>query len=48
MGIAQLDRVLTDKQDAAVVAFLCTLTGAYQGQMLRPATSASGTGAAPP
>jgi cytochrome c peroxidase len=48
MGIAQLDRVLTDQQVAAVVAFLCTLTGAYQGQILRPATSASGTGAAPP
>ena len=32
MGIAQLDRVLTDQQIAAIVAFLNTLTGTYRGQ----------------
>ena len=30
MGIAQLDRVLTDQQIAAIVAFLNTLTGTYR------------------
>jgi cytochrome c peroxidase len=38
MGIAQLDRLLTDQQVAAVVAFLNTLTGTYQGEVVRPAT----------
>ena len=37
MGIAQLDRVLTDQQIATIVAFLNTLTGTYQGQTIRPA-----------
>jgi cytochrome c peroxidase len=37
MGIAQLDRVLTDEQIAAIVAFLNTLTGTYRGQAVRPA-----------
>jgi cytochrome c peroxidase len=37
MGIAQLDRVLTDQQIAAIVAFLSTLTGTYRNQMIRPA-----------
>ncbi len=37
MGIAQLDRVLTEPQIAAIVAFLNTLTGAYRGQWVRPA-----------
>ena len=37
MGVAQLDRVLTDQQIAAIVAFLNTLTGTYRGQQLRPA-----------
>ena len=32
MGIAQLDRVLTDQQTAAIVAFLNTLTGNYRGK----------------
>jgi cytochrome c peroxidase len=32
MGIAQLDRVLTEPQIAAIVAFLNTLTGTYRGQ----------------
>jgi cytochrome c peroxidase len=31
MGISQLDRVLTDQQIAAIVAFLNTLTGTYKG-----------------
>jgi cytochrome c peroxidase len=40
MGIAQLDRILTDQQIAAIVAFLNTLTGTYRGQVVRPATAA--------
>ena len=39
MGVAQLDRVLTDRQIAAIVAFLDTLTGAYQGRAIRPAAA---------
>jgi cytochrome c peroxidase len=39
MGIAQLDRVLTDQQIAAIVAFLDTLTGTYRGQTVRPAAA---------
>jgi cytochrome c peroxidase len=38
MGIAQLDRELTDQQITAIVAFLNTLTGVYRGQAVRPAT----------
>jgi cytochrome c peroxidase len=37
MGVAQLDRVLTDQQIFAIVAFLNTLTGAYRGEVVRPA-----------
>lgn len=37
MGIAQLDRVLTDEQIIAIVAFLNTLTGTYRGEPIRPA-----------
>ncbi len=37
MGIAQLDRVLTDQQIASIVAFLDTLTGTYRSQVVRPA-----------
>jgi cytochrome c peroxidase len=33
MGIAQLDRVLTDQQIAAIVAFLDTLTGTYRREV---------------
>jgi cytochrome c peroxidase len=40
MGIAQLDRELTNQQIAAIVAFLDTLTGTYQGQPIRPANAA--------
>ena len=36
MGIAQLDRVLTDQQIATIVAFLDTLTGTYRGQAVGP------------
>ena len=39
MGIAQLDRVLTEPQIAAIVAFLNTLTGTYRGQLVRPAST---------
>ena len=35
MGIAQLDRVLTDQQIAAIVAFLETLTGTYRSDAVR-------------
>jgi cytochrome c peroxidase len=37
MGIAQLDRVLSESQITAIVAFLNTLTGKYQGHLVRPA-----------
>jgi cytochrome c peroxidase len=40
MGISQLDRILTDEQITAIVAFLRTLTGTYNGM---PVTS-SGEG----
>jgi cytochrome c peroxidase len=40
MGITQLDRVLTDQQIAAIVAFLDTLTGTYQGRPIRPPAAA--------
>ena len=43
MGIAQLDRVLTDQQIATIVAFLNTLTGTYRGEVVRPATEAPHT-----
>ena len=38
MGTAQLDRILTDQQIDAIVAFLDTLTGTYRGEMVRPTT----------
>jgi cytochrome c peroxidase len=41
MGIAQLDRVLTDQQIAAIVGFLNTLTGTYRGRALRPPVAAA-------
>jgi cytochrome c peroxidase len=41
MGIAQLDRVLTDAQVEAVVAFLNTLTGDYRGRPVRPKAAAA-------
>ena len=36
MGYAQLDVTLTDQQTAAIVAFLGTLTGTYQGKPVTP------------
>jgi cytochrome c peroxidase len=39
MGLAQLDRVLTDSQIGSIVAFLRTLTGAYQGRSVVPASA---------
>ena len=48
MGIAQLDRVLTDQQIAAIIAFLNTLTGTYRGQAVGPATATPGAATALP
>jgi cytochrome c peroxidase len=39
MGLAQLDRVLTDQQVSSIVAFLETLTGFYRGRSVMPATA---------
>jgi cytochrome c peroxidase len=39
MGNAQLDRVLTEQQIGAIVAFLNTLTGTYRGQAVGPGTA---------
>jgi cytochrome c peroxidase len=39
MGIAQLDRALTEAQITAIVTFLNTLTGTYQGQSVVPAAA---------
>jgi cytochrome c peroxidase len=41
MAYAQLDRGLTDDQTNAIVAFLNTLTGSYQGRPLTPAREPS-------
>jgi len=45
MGLAQLDRVLTDEQITAIIAFLNTLTGNYNGHpvVARPKTAAPKT-----
>jgi cytochrome c peroxidase len=48
MGIAQLDRVLTDQQISAIVAFLNTLTGTYRGEVVRPATAVPRPGSVHP
>jgi cytochrome c peroxidase len=40
MGLAQLDRVLTDRQIDGLVAFLHTLTGAYKDRTIGPAKAA--------
>jgi cytochrome c peroxidase len=45
MGLAQLDRVLTDEQVEAIVAFLNTLTGNYAGHPV--ARPPAGSGATP-
>jgi cytochrome c peroxidase len=39
MGVAQLDRMLTDQQIASLVAFLGTLTGTYRGEAIRPSAA---------
>jgi cytochrome c peroxidase len=48
MGMAQLDRVLTEQQITAIVAFLNTLTGVYRDRAVRPPTVAPSTGTARP
>jgi cytochrome c peroxidase len=47
MGYAQLDRVLTNDQTQAIVAFLNTLTGTYRGKPLVPAGESRQTDAPP-
>jgi cytochrome c peroxidase len=47
MGFAQLDRMLTDEQVAAIVAFLNTLTGDYLGHSVTAAPGAPGSGTSP-
>jgi cytochrome c peroxidase len=47
MGFAQLDRVLTGEQIAAIVAFLNTLTGTYAGRPVTPGPRAPRTGTPP-
>jgi cytochrome c peroxidase len=47
MGIAQLDRVLTESQIDSIAAFLNTLTGVYRGEPVVPATGRP-NGEAPP
>ena len=37
MGVAQLDRVLSDEQISSIVGFLNTLTGTYKGRPVTPA-----------
>jgi cytochrome c peroxidase len=39
MGVAQLDRALTDQQVAAIVGFLNTLTGSYRGHTVTAASN---------
>jgi cytochrome c peroxidase len=48
MGFAQLDRVLTGEQIAAIVDFLNTLTGTYAGTLVTPGVGARRTGTPPP
>jgi cytochrome c peroxidase len=48
MGLAQLDRKLTETQIAAIVAFLDTLTGTYRGRAIVPAADAPRAATAPP
>jgi cytochrome c peroxidase len=47
MGFAQLDRVLTGEQVAAIVAFLNALTGTYAGTPVTPGPGAPRTGTPP-
>jgi cytochrome c peroxidase len=48
MGLAQLDRVLTDQQISAIVAFLNTLTGTYRGKVVKPPAAAARAGSVRP
>jgi cytochrome c peroxidase len=48
MGVAQLDRVLTDQQISSIVAFLGTLTGTYRGEAIKPAVAMPPAGTAKP
>jgi cytochrome c peroxidase len=48
MGLAQLDRELSDSQVAFIVAFLNTLTGSYRGPQVVPPAAAPRAGTAPP
>jgi cytochrome c peroxidase len=48
MGIAQLDRVLTDQQISAIVAFLNTLTGTYRAEAVKPAAAKPHAGSVRP
>jgi cytochrome c peroxidase len=48
MGIAQLDRELTDRQITAIVGFLNALTGTYRGRELQPAATEPRGGAKRP
>jgi cytochrome c peroxidase len=45
MGIAQLDRTLSDQQVAAIVAFLQTLTGTYRDHAIKPGIAIAEGGA---
>jgi cytochrome c peroxidase len=47
MGFAQLDRVLTGEQVAAIVTFLNTLTGTYAGTPVTPGAGGPHIGAPP-
>ncbi|MBV8613052.1 MAG: c-type cytochrome [Acetobacteraceae bacterium] len=47
MGYAQLDRVLSAQQVAAIVAFLDTLTGTYRGAPVTPAAGEPQAAASP-
>jgi cytochrome c peroxidase len=48
MGLAQLDRKLTETQVASIVTFLDTLTGSYRGQAIVPAGANPRATTAPP
>jgi cytochrome c peroxidase len=47
MGVAQLDRLLTDQQVVAIVAFLNTLTGSYRGRAVTLPAAAPRAAASP-
>jgi cytochrome c peroxidase len=47
MGVAQLDRLLSEQQITAIVAFLNTLTGTYRGQAVALPAAAPRAGTSP-